>query len=292
MLKIVEKTKLWFAMSLFIIIIGMGFMVTRGLNLGIDFKGGTIISVKMNQQFVKADVDKIIDKHAKGQYFSKTVDEGKDLEITIKSDALSAEETATMLKEIKTQFKSSELISENTIGAAVGSELKTKAIIGLIIAVICMLLYIGLRFEFKFGIAAIVAILHDVLITLGVYVVFNIPVNATFIAAILTIIGYSINDTIVVFDRIRENQKIMRKSSIEDITNVSVTQTLARSINTVATTLFTIVAVFVFVPSIRELSGPLIIGILVGCYSSIFIASPVWVLLKKRKINVNKKVIA
>lgn len=289
MLKIIEKTKIWFAMSLFIIIIGMGFMVTRGLNLGIDFKGGTILSVKMNQTFVKTDVDKIIDKHAKGEYLSKTVDNGKDLEITIKSDALSAEETAVMVKEIKTQFKASELTSEDTIGASVGSELKSKAVTGLIIAVICMLAYIGFRFEFKFATAAVIALLHDVLITIGVYAVFQIPVNATFIAAILTIIGYSINDTIVIFDRIRENQKIMRKSSIQDITNTSVTQTMSRSINTVATTLFTIVAVYVFVPSIRDLSFPLIIGILVGCYSSIFIASPVWVILKSKNKKTTKK---
>jgi len=282
MLKIVEKTKLWFAISLFIIIIGMGFMAKNGLNLGIDFKGGTILNIKMNQTFVKTDVDKIIDKYAKGEYFSKTVDEGKDLEITVKSDALTAVEIGTLVKEINTVFKSSELISQDTIGASIGSELKSKAIIGLIIAVICMLGYIGIRFEFKFAIAAVIALLHDVLITLGVYAVFDISVNTTFIAAILTIIGYSINDTIVIFDRIRENQKIMRKSSIDDITNTSVTQTMSRSINTVSTTLFTIVAVYVFVPSIRELSFPLIIGILVGCYSSIFIASPVWVLLKKR----------
>ncbi|MCB2300480.1 protein translocase subunit SecF [Clostridium tagluense] len=289
MLKIVEKTKLWFAMSLFVIIIGMGFMVTKGLNLGIDFKGGTKLDIKMNQAFVKADVDKIIDKHAKNEYLSKTLDEGKNLEITVKSDALTADQTATMVKEIKTQFKSSELISENTIGASVGSELKSKAITGLIIAIICMLIYIGIRFEFKFGVAAIIALLHDILIMVGVYAVFRIQVNATFIAAILTVVGYSINDTIVIFDRIRENQKNMRKSSIEEITNTSVTQTMARSINTVATTLFTIIAVYIFVPSIQELSFPLIIGILVGCYSSIFIASPVWVILKKRSIKETKK---
>lgn len=285
MLKIVEKTKLWFAMSLFIIVIGMGFMATKGLNLGIDFKGGTALTINMKQEFKKADVDKIIDKHAKNEYLSKTVDDGKNLEITVKSDALSADETATMLKEIKANFKASELTSQDTIGASVGSELQTKAISGLIIAMICMLVYIGLRFEFKFGVAAIVALVHDILIMVGVYAIVQIPVNATFIAAILTIVGYSINDTIVVFDRIRENQKKMRKASIEDVTNASITQTMARSINTVATTLFTIIAVYVFVPSIRELSLPLIIGILVGCYSSIFIASPVWVMLKKR----NKK---
>ena len=283
MLKIVEKTKLWFAISLIVIVIGMGFMVTKGLNLGIDFKGGTVLDFKMNQTFVKVDVDKIIDKYAKNQYVSKTVDDAKNIEITIKSDALSPDKIAVLVKEIKDEFKKSELISQDTIGASVGNELKSKALVGLIIATICMLAYIGFRFELKFGAAAVIALMHDILITVGVYAVFQIPVNSTFIAAILTIVGYSINDTIVIFDRIRENQKNMRKAPIEDVINVSVTQTMSRSINTVATTLFTIVSVYVFVPSIRELSGPLIIGILVGCYSSIFIASPVWYLLKRKK---------
>ncbi len=288
MLKIVEKTKLWFAISLFVIVIGMGFMATRGLNLGIDFKGGTVLEISMNEEFKKADVDKVIDKHAKGEYISKTTDDGKNLEVTVKSEALTADEIGAMIEDINAEFKASELLSQDTIGGAIGNELKSKAIFALIIATFCMLAYIGFRFEFKFGTAAVVALLHDVLITLGVYAVFYIPVNTPFIAAILTIVGYSINDTIVVFDRIRENQKNMRKASLEEITNVSISQTIARSINTSATTLFTIIAVYVFVPSIRELSFPLIIGILVGAYSSIFIASPTWVLLKKR----NKKATA
>lgn len=291
MVKIVEKTKIWFSISLIIIVIGMGFMVKNGLNLGIDFKGGTKININMNQEFIKADVDKIIDKSAKGEYTSKTIDDGKDFEVTIKSEALTADELATLQAEIKTVYKSSEF-SQDFIGGSIGSELKSKALIGLIAATICMLVYIGIRFEFKFGLAAVTALAHDILITLGVYAIFNIPVNSPFIAAILTIVGYSINDTIVVFDRIRENQKVMKKSSLEDITNTSITQTLARSVNTVTTTLFTIIAVYVFVPAIRELSLPLIIGILVGCYSSIFIASPTWVLFKKRSKKVSKKAIA
>ena len=228
MLKIVEKTKLYFAISLFIIVIGMGFMAKNGLNLGIDFKGGTALTIKMNQEFDKANVDKIIDKHAKGEYLSKTVNDAKELEITVKSDALSADEIATLLNEIKAEFKSSELISQDTIGASVGSELKSKAVTALILAMICMLVYVGIRFEFKFGAAAIIALLHDILIMITVYAIFRIPVNATFIAAILTVVGYSINDTIVIFDRIRENQNIMRKASIVEIANTSITQTMAR----------------------------------------------------------------
>ena len=146
-----------------------------------------------------------------------------------------------------------------------------------------MLIYIGIRFEFSFGAAAIIAVVHDVLVTIGVYGILGIPVNAPFIAAILTIVGYSINDTIVIFDRIRENSKKMRKVSVDEIANISINQTLSRSINTSLTTLFTITAVYIFVPTIREFSFPLIVGIATGAYSSIFIASPIWVMLKKRR---------
>ena len=164
MLKIVEKTKLWFAVSLFIIIIGMGFLVTNCLNLGIDFKGGTVLEIKMNQTFNKADVDKIVDKYAKNEYSSKTVDDGKNLEVIVKNEALSPEEIGILVKEIKTQYKASEF-EQDTIGGSVGNELKSKALIALFIATICMLAYIGFRFEFRFVAAAIIALLHDVLIT-------------------------------------------------------------------------------------------------------------------------------
>ena len=146
-----------------------------------------------------------------------------------------------------------------------------------------MLIYIAIRFEFKFGMAAILALVHDVLITLAVYAIFDIPVNNSFIAAMLTIVGYSINDTIVVFDRIRENSKKMRRSTPTEIANTSINKTLARTINTSLTTLIIIGAVNIFVPTVREFSFPLLVGIAAGAYSSIFIASPIWVLLQKRK---------
>ena len=152
-----------------------------------------------------------------------------------------------------------------------------------------MLIYIAIRFEFNFGIAAIVALVHDVLITLAFYAIFDIPVNSSFIAAMLTIIGYSINDTIVVFDRIREDRHNMRRNTSTEIANASINKTLSRSINTSLTTLIIIGAVNIFVPTVREFSLPLLIGIAAGAYSSIFIASPIWVLLQKRNKK-NKKI--
>ncbi|GAA0124135.1 protein translocase subunit SecF [Clostridium senegalense] len=284
-MKFIEKTKIWFTISLILIIIGMGTVVFRGLNYGIDFTGGTIIDIALNDKFEKSKADEILDKYAKNKYATKVVDNGKELEIIVQDGVLTDETTDNLIEDMKKEFSldDSAILGKENLGGTIGRELKVKAFIAAIVANIAMLIYIGFRFEFNFAAAAIIAVLHDVLITVGVYAVLGIPVNTPFIAAVLTIIGYSINDTIVIFDRIRENSKKMRKVEISEIANISINQTLSRSINTALTTLFTITAVYVFVPSIREFSLPLIIGIAMGAYSSIFIASPIWVILKNRK---------
>ncbi|WP_040330262.1 protein translocase subunit SecF [Clostridium ihumii] len=283
-MKIIEKTKIWFTISLTVIIIGIGFMMFKGLNYGIDFKGGTVIDVKVGKDVNKEHVGNIVDKYAKNKYALKTVNDGSEIEIIIQDGVLTEDTNDKLLNDIKKELKlDDKTINSETIGGTIGKELKEKAILATIIAMIAMLIYIGMRFELSFGIAAIIALIHDVLITIVVYAIFGIPVNTPFIAAILTIVGYSINDTIVVFDRIRENSKKMRKVELKEIANVSIQQTMSRSINTVLTTLFTITAVYIFVPSIREFSLPLIIGIAMGAYSSIFIASPMWVILKGKK---------
>ncbi|SHI65119.1 preprotein translocase subunit SecF [Clostridium amylolyticum] len=288
MLKIIEKTKLWFSASLIVILIGMGFIATKGLNFGIDFKGGTQLVIEMGKDFQKPEVDEIIKKYDTSALTNKI----ENTKIEIKSNSLTDENSKKMLEELKQKYNLNEkfIESQDYIGSSIGKESTNKAYIALLVAVAFMLLYVGLRFEFKFGAAAILALVHDVLITLSVYAIFQIPVNSPFIAAILTIIGYSINDTIVIFDRIRENQKNMRRKSIEEVANISITQTMRRSINTSLTTLITIVAVYIFVPTVRDFSFPLIIGIATGTYSSIFIASPIWVLLKKKNKKVNAKV--
>lgn len=283
MFKIIEKTKIWFALSLIIIIIGMGVLGIKGLNYGIDFKGGTIVTIEMGKDFnqkKKEEVDKIIKKYDT----NATTNIANETQLDIKSNTLTSETISKLFSEIKETYKLEEkaLISQSNVGPSIGKELKDKAVKAFLIATIAMLIYIGIRFEFRFGIAAIAALVHDILITLSVYAIFQVPVNSPFIAAILTILGYSINDTIVIFDRIRENTRKMRGRSISELTNASITQTLTRSINTVVTTLFTIVAVYIFVPSVREFTFPLIVGIVSGAYSSIFIASPVWVILKNK----------
>lgn len=289
MLKIIEKTKLWFSISIIIIVIGMFAMVTKGLDYGIDFQGGTVVRIDMKKDFNKADVDAIIKKYDADATSNKVIPEGKTTpELEIKGKNFTGENIATMFNDIKTKYslQATDLISQDNVGASIGKELKQKAIIALLIATACVLVYVGFRFELNFGLAAIIALLHDVLITLSVYAVFRVPVDSAFIAAMLTVTGYSMSDTIVVFDRIRENQKYMRRGSLKELANASITQTMARSIYTVLTVLITVTSVYIFVPSVRQFTFPLIIGITSGCYSSIFIASPLWVIFKGRSKKV------
>ncbi|WP_010233513.1 protein translocase subunit SecF [Clostridium arbusti] len=284
MLRVVEKRKIWFTISIILIVIGIGFICYRGLNFGIDFKGGTIIRININKDFNKADADQIIKKYVKTEEFETTKANNKELDIRVNSEAISDENSTKLFNDIKNKYKlkDSDLIERDRIGATVGNDLIKKAIISLVVSMILMLGFIAYRFEFKFGVAAIIALLHDVLITLSVYSIGNLPINTPFIAAILTIIGYSIADTIVIFDRIRENQKKMRGKDTIEIADTSISQTVGRSICTVTTTVVTIACVHIFVPSVREFTIPILIGIVSGCYSSIFIASPIWYLLKNR----------
>ncbi|MBB6630538.1 protein translocase subunit SecF [Clostridium algidicarnis] len=283
MLKIVEKSKIWFSISIVLIVISIFSLAINGLNFGIDFKGGTKVLIDFGKDFSKIEVEEeIIKKYANDAVTTKV--EGSQLEI--KSNNLDSEKVSEMFKEIKDKYslESSALVSQEEIGASIGKELTKKSIIALMVATLGMLIYVRIRFEISFALAAILALLHDVIITLGIYSLFKLPVNSPFIAAILTIVGYSINDTIVIFDRIRENLKIMRRKDIGEVANASITQTLTRSINTVLTTLITIVSVYIFVPAVREFTFPITVGILWGSYSSIFIASPLWVVFK-RKFN-------
>lgn len=286
MLKVIEKTKIWISISLIIIIIGLGAIITKGFNFGLDFKGGTKIVIEIGDSLNKAEVEEVVSKYAEGA----TVVVSNDTSVEIRTPELESDKVKEMFNEIKEKYslEDTALISEDQIGASIGKELTKNAIISMLISVGAILIYVAIRFKLDYGIASVIALAHDLLVTIAVYAIFQIPVNTPFIAAILTILGYSINDTIVIFDRIRENSRTMRRTDAVEIANKSINDTFSRSINTTLTTLFTIVAVNIFVPTVREFSFPLIVGIVSGAYSSIFIASPVWVMLKKKTIKINK----
>lgn len=288
MLKIIEKTKIWFSISLVIIIIGIGFLCFRGLNFGIDFKGGTEVSIQLNENINKEEVDSIVKAYA-SDASTNTAD---NYEYEIKSADLDSDKVASIMTDLKDkyQLEDTALIEQNEIGSSIGKELTRNSILALLASFVVMLIYIAIRFEFKFGVAALAATVHDVIITVCVYAIFNIPVNTPFIAAILTIVGYSMNDTIVIFDRIRENVKKMRRTNSNEVANISLTETMTRSIYTSLSTLITIIAINILVPSVREFTVPLIIGIITGAYSSICIASPIWVYLKDKVGNKKTKI--
>ncbi len=276
--RIVEKRKIWYAISIIVIAIGIFTMATKGLEFGLDFKGGTVIEINLGQNFNKPDVDKVIKKYSNDFQSNKV----EKTHISIKSANLSNDDVSGIVKDIKAKYSKSNITNQESIGASIGQEARINAIKAIVIAIIAMFIYIAIRFEFSFGMAAIIGLIHNILIMLSIYAILRVSIDSSFIAAALTVIGYSVHDTIVVFDRIRENQKYMRREESGVIADASLTQTMARSINTVLTVVITLVSVYILVPSVRNFSEPILIGIISGCYSSICIASPTWVLIKNR----------
>lgn len=281
----IKHRKIYYAISATVLIIGLGFGLIRGFNYGIDFTGGTMLQIDMGKKVEMEKVDEVLS--------SKNIDAevvygGEDNEqVIIRTvDSLENEERNEVLTALQDEFKfdDEDILGQELFGPTVGDELKSNAIKAVLLAGIGMLIYIRIRFrEWKFGAAALLGVLHDVLIVMAFYAVFNITVNNPFIAGILTVVGYSINDTIVIFDRIRENNKYMRKSE-EEIIDISVNQTLSRSIMTTVTTLVVMIPLFVMTSSsLREFILPLMVGIGVGCLSSIFMCSPLYYEFSHRK---------
>lgn len=276
-MNIIGNRKIFYGISLVIIIVGLIMIVTKGLNYGIDFTGGTSIQIKIGKMVTVDEAREIMNEYDKNASIVH-VGNNKD-EIIIKSNKdfnnVEINEIIDRFVE-KFHMEKKEFQSEKFM-ATMGDEIKKKALLSSFIAAVGMLVYITWRFELKFAIAAIIALLHDVLITLSIYAIFGIPANNAFIAAILTILGYSINDTIVIFDRIREERKLNPRHSLEDLINDSVKKSLTRTINTSVTTLAAVVILYIIgVEDVKVLALPLIFGIISGTYSSLFIASPIW----------------
>lgn len=282
----IGKRKLWFLLSGAIITIGIITILLTGMNMGIDFRGGTLLHYNVGQKFDISQVRHILEELDLKDNEIKKAGDNKE-EVIIRVRMLSQTEKNNILTDFKTIWPNIEIIRMEEVDPIVGRELRDKALLATVIASIGMIIYITLRFEFKFAITAILAVLHDALVVLGFFAVFKIPINAPFIAAILTILGYSINDTIVIYDRIRENMRLLHKETLDKIVNTSLKQTLMRSINTSLTTLLAIIMLYFFGgETIKDFTLALIIGIIAGTYSSIFIASPLWYTWKKTEHGV------
>lgn len=281
----IKNRKIYYLVSALIIVVGLGFSFIKGLNYGIDFTGGTMIHLDLGKKVSSEEITDVLDKK---DIKAEVIFSGKKNEQVIirTSKALDNANREALIDDIneKLEIKNGTTLSQELFGPTVGKELQTNALKAVALAAIGMLLYIRLRFkEWKFGAASIVGVIHDILILIAFYGIFNIQVNNPFIAAVLTVVGYSINDTIVIFDRIRENNRVV-DGSFEKIIDTSINQTLSRSIMTTVTTLVVMIPIYIMTtPSLREFIVPLMVGMAAGALSSIFMCSPIYYELSKRK---------
>lgn len=279
MFNIINKRVIFFSISIAVLVIGIICFAFNGLNTDIDFTGGTAIYVNLGTAYNEKAVRDCVNP-VEGVTVS-SVQKTDATSALIKTTPISTELRAKVTDALKKDFPDSTVMSVDNVSANVGQELWTNAALSICIAALLMLVYIAFRFDLLSGVSAVLALMHDMLMMIAIYAIFRFPVNTSFIAAILTILGYSINATIVIFDRVRENARLMKKATFGDIVNTSIWQSMGRSINTSLTTLLTIVMVYILgVPSIKDFALPLIIGIVAGTYSSIFIAGQFWVIFK------------
>jgi len=290
------KRKLFIAISMLLLLIGMVSLVLKGrFEYGTDFKGGTVVVVKFNET---VDIGKVRDLLPQADIQTVQSSEGgSEFQIGLakavetEDESVGSEAVTTSLnKAFAGKFR---IESSESVSAKVGSDLRRQAVTATLYALAGILIYIAFRFEWIYGAAAVFAVFHDTLITLGFFSLFNYEINLTVIAALLTLVGYSVNDTIVIFDRVRENLKVRRKDDLEVILNDSINQTFSRTILTSALTFLTVIALFVFGGEIiNNFAFAMVIGIIVGSYSSFAIAAPLVLIysnLRKPKVAVNRR---
>ncbi|GEA16112.1 protein-export membrane protein SecF [Moorella sp. E308F] len=277
----IGRRKWWYALSLLIIIPGLIAMVLNWpspLNFGIDFTGGNIVQIQFQQPVSASQVREVLGGLNLG---NSSIQAAGNNEFLVRTTELSEEQTDQVISALRDKLGQLDLKRNEKVGATIGRELTIKGIEAMAIAWVLMIIYITIRFEFLSGLAAILALIHDVLVTIGLFAIFRWEVDSTFVAAILTIIGYSINDTIVIFDRIRENLRLRKKETIEELVNRSINQTLTRSINTVLTVVIALLALMLLGgETTRTFALAMLIGTISGAYSSIFTASPLWIDLR------------
>ena len=285
---IIGRRKVWYAISSLLIIASLFFMVTRGFNMGIDFTGGTIMDLKFEKAVNINDIRGVLNEYNLSnstiQLSGESSSSTEAQNVMIRTIDLEEQERKDVMAALSDRLGDYQVLREEKVGATMGTELIMNAIYATIISWLLIIAYVSYRFEFKFGIAAVLGLVHNVIIVLGAFALTQRQVDSSFIAALLTIIGYSINDTIVIFDRIRENLKLhfRKNGDIVELVNVSIFQTMTRSIYTVCTVLFATFALYFFGgDTTKDFAFAMLIGFFCGAYTSIFIASPLWVTFRR-----------
>ncbi len=299
MIKFYEKRKIFFAISAFILALGLIFIYVNGVKLSIQFKGGAILKYSYEGEI---DINKVaeissdvLNRITEVQITEDIATKSKKAVLNLSGNSgLSAEEQDKLNEALEQEFSENNLVlaESNVVEPFIGKTFLTKGIIAVLISSVMIVLYVWIRFKrisgLSAGIAALLALFHDVLVVFFIFVIFRIPLNDSFIAVVLTIIGFSVNDTIVIYDRIRENKKLFPKMDVEELVDTSITQSMTRSINTTVTTVLSVLVLYIFallydIESIKFFALPMAFGLLSGCYSTICIAGPIWVMWQKRK---------
>ena len=279
--------------SLVLVLLSLFVVLFKGLNYGIDFKGGTLIEVRIQNNDIRvSDIRDSLKKLNLGDVNVKNFGEKSDFLIKIEKKLINND---SLISEIKTSLDQ-DLNEEvnyrrvESVGPKVSAELLKSGVISIGLALLMMLFYIWFRFEWQFSLGSIIALFHDVIITLGVFSILSIEINLSIVAAVLTIVGYSMNDTVVIYDRIRENLSKFNKLEIDQVSNLSVNETLSRTLITSVTTLLALFSIFILGGEIlKGFSFAMILGVIIGTYSSIFVASPILRYLKVSSKTLEKK---
>lgn len=310
MFDIVKHKTIFLTIALVAVLASVASLIFRGFNLDTDFAGGMAITYRVGSDFTVSDVQEIVDKALGNDQSPSSVQQSGE-EVIIKfgfDNSLTTDEersdfsmekvsaiTAALQEKYGAPTEDNQdsgviLKNQDIVSPSTGRDLARSALYMSLLACVAILLYVTFRFEFTSGVVAIVALVHDVVLLLGIYSITQMSVDTNFIAAILTVLGYSINNTIVIMDRIRENTRHARKETYSEIANASIIQTMTRSVNTTVTTLLTIGMVYIMgVPSIRAFSLPIIIGIVVGFYSSVFVSGPLWAMWRDSAVKGKKQ---
>ena len=275
-----------------LIVVSLLFLIFKGLNFGVDFKGGTLIELRTDKS--TANITKIRDSFNQMNLGDVSVKNfGNETDFVVKFEKQNSNDPK-FIEEIKIKLSNSigsvDFRRVENVGPKVSAELLRSGVIAIALSLAAMLLYIWIRFEWQFSLGAILALFHDVIITLGVFSVFSLEINLSIVAAVLTIVGYSMNDTVVIFDRVRENLRKYADVKIFELTNISINETLSRTIITSVTTLLALLSIFIFGGEIlKGFSLAMILGVIFGTYSSIYIANPVLVSLKVSQRTIVKE---
>ena len=288
---VIKHHRWWFVISSILVIASLISIFSKGFNFGIDYTGGTIVEVVFDQPVEVSQVRDVLKEYglesAQIQLSGDTTAETSGKDVMIRTRNLEPSESAAVVDSMTKTIGTNTVKRIETVGAVIGSEVTQHALLNLVIAFAVLALYISYRFEYKIAISALAAIFHDLIMVLGVFSFFQLEIDASFLAAILTVVGYSMNESVVIFDRVRENAHTHKRTdTFADLANASIEQSIHRSFYTLATVMFACVSLFVFGgDTTKNFALCMIIGFSSGAYSSICVATSLWVLWK----NINKK---